>query len=103
MRDALPSDYGASICPGAKEFLRALEVSMAVPSRPISEIARSLSPSEVVDLFREAHFPADRAQLVNYARDHFASADLLAVLDSIPAEIYHSPAQVLNAISALAG
>ncbi len=40
-------------------------------------------------------------QLVNYARDRFASADLLAVLDSIPDRIYQSPGEIFSAIQAL--
>jgi len=72
-----------------------------IPSRPIPDLAREINPSEIDRCFSGAHFPADRQQLVNYARDHFASADLLAVFDSIPERIYHGPTEILQAVQAL--
>ncbi len=74
---------------------------MAIPSRPVSDLARGIAPNDVDQLFAGAHFPSDRKQLVNYARDHFASADLLAVLDSIPDRIYRNSGDVFSAIQAL--
>lgn len=74
---------------------------MAIPSRPISDLARAIAPNDIDQLFAGAHFPSDRKQLVNYARDRFASADLLAVLDSIPDRIYQNPGEIFSAIERL--
>ncbi|MGH2457345.1 MAG: DUF2795 domain-containing protein [Chloroflexota bacterium] len=74
---------------------------MPIPSRPIPDLARDVTSSQIERCFAGAHFPADREQLVSYARDHFASADLLAVLDSIPKQIYHRPAEIGEAIQKL--
>ncbi len=75
---------------------------MAIPSRPIPDLAREITPSQIEQCFAGAHFPADRKQLVNYARDHFASADLLAVLDSISDQVYRSPSEIAQAVQKLA-
>ncbi len=74
---------------------------MAIPSRPIPDLARAVRRGDIDQLFAGAHFPSSRKQLVDYARDHFASADLLAVLDSIPDRIYHGPGDVFTAIQGL--
>ena len=74
---------------------------MAIPSRPIPDLAREITPGQIEQCFAGAHFPADRKQLVSYARDRFASADLLAVLDSIPDRIYHGPSEIGQAIRTL--
>ncbi len=75
---------------------------MPVPSRPIPELAREIQPNDLEALFAAAHFPADRKQLVAYARARFASADLLAVLDSLPNRVYHSNDDVSAAVRQLA-
>jgi len=74
---------------------------MSIPSRPIPELAREINRSQIDQYFADAHFPADRQQIVDYARDHFASDDFLAVLDSIPKKIYTSPAEITQAIGEL--
>lgn len=74
---------------------------MVVPSRPIPAIARTIQACDIQTLFQNAHFPTYRRQLVEYAREHLASADLLAVLDSLPDRIYHSPDEVYRAIQDL--
>ena len=75
---------------------------MAIPSRPIPDLARAIAPREIDELFRDAHFPSDRKQLVDYARNRFASADVLAVLDSIPDRVYQNPGEIFHAIQGLA-
>jgi hypothetical protein len=75
---------------------------MPVPSRPIPDLARDVTPQEVERLFAGAHFPSHRKQLVDYARDRFATADLLAVLDSLPDRVYHSTGEILTAVHGLA-
>ena len=78
-----------------------VEETVPIPSRPIPDLARDITMSQVEQCFAGAHFPADRKQLVSYARDHFASADLLAVLDSIPDQVYHGPSEIGQAIRKL--
>jgi len=74
---------------------------MPIPSRPIPELAREINRRQIDQCFANAHFPADRKQIVNYARDHFASEDFLAVLDSIPDKVYTNPAEIMQAIQSL--
>jgi hypothetical protein len=74
---------------------------VAIPSRPIPDLARAIQRRDIDQLFAGAHFPSVRKQIVDYARDHFASADLLAVLDSIPDRIYHGPGDIFTAIQEL--
>lgn len=74
---------------------------MPIPSRPIPDLACEVTAKQIDRLFEEAHFPCDRQQAVAYARDHLASADLLAVLDSIPDQIYHDPREIWQAIQRL--
>lgn len=74
---------------------------MPIPSQPIPTLARGISPAEIDQLFANAHFPCDRQQAVNYAREQFASANLLAVLDSIPERIYHGPGEIMQAVQEL--
>lgn len=71
---------------------------MPIPSRPVPELAQMINRHEIEQLFSEAHFPADRQQVVDYARDHFASADTLAVLDSLPKRLYTGPSDIAQAI-----
>jgi hypothetical protein len=75
---------------------------MPMPSRSIADLARAVSTGELEQLFAAAHFPCDRKQLVDYARHQFASADLLAVLDSLPERVYHSSQEIAEAVKQLA-
>jgi hypothetical protein len=75
---------------------------MPLPSRPIPDLAREVTPQEIERLFAGAHFPSYRKQLVDYARDRFATADLLAILDSLPERVYHSAGEIMTAVHGLA-
>lgn len=74
---------------------------MPTPSRPVSELARAIKQSDLETLLGECHFPCDRKQCVDCARDHFATADTLAVLDSIPNRTYQNVRDVGQAIQQL--
>ena len=74
---------------------------MPTPSKPVTELARAMDPNQLTQLFSGAHFPCDRKQLVDYARGHFASADMLAVLDSLPERVYHNSDEILQGIRQL--
>lgn len=75
---------------------------MPTPSRPIPELAREITPADFEQLFQGVHCPCDRKQVVNFARERFATADLLAVLDSIPNRTYQNVSDIYQAVQQLA-
>lgn len=74
---------------------------MPAPSRPIPELAREIKPSDFEQLFQGIHCPCDRKQLVNFARERFATADILAVLDAIPNRAYQNVGDIYQAVQQL--
>lgn len=84
----------------AQQCLRGV-VIVPTPSRPVPELARAMTQPDLETLLWECHFPCDRKQCVDCVRDHFATADTLAVLDSIPNRTYQNVGDVYQAIQQL--
>ncbi|MBY0430595.1 MAG: DUF2795 domain-containing protein [Rhodospirillales bacterium] len=61
-------------------------------------LARQSSTHDLAQTLAGIDFPADKAKLVEYARSHKATDDLIGVLEKMPDEQYTSMADVFKGI-----
>jgi len=53
------------------------------------------SPAKIQHCLKGAHYPSNKRDLVNLARNNNAPSDVMNILDLIPDKEYNSPAHVM--------
>ena len=61
-----------------------------------------VSAAKIALFLEELNFPADKKQIIDYARENNAPEDVLDILQKMPEGKYYSMAGVLDSISKVA-
>ncbi len=56
------------------------------------------SPAKIQTCLKGAHYPSNKADLVNVAKKNNAPSDVMGILDLIPEKEYISPAHVMKEV-----
>ncbi len=56
------------------------------------------SPAKIQQCLKGAHYPSNKANLVNLAKKNNAPSDVMNILDLIPEKEYISPAHVMKEV-----